>query len=255
VTRRIWKAALLVAAGAAGAGAAIAVASVPGSDGVISACYPITTNAAGHTVPAVPLPGVPAPHLRVIDTSAGQTCNTVNAAGGPPAEATIDWKQTGVPGLRGARGPAGHSATISGANVVTISGGGVITVAGSHGLTINTPSIKPGALPIGTLSLDGGAAPIKFDVFSESVAGTVSTGAGGGQVHELVITKHIDSSSPKLSKACASGEHFPRAVLTIRKAGGARDPIFLNVSISSFSMSSGGDRPTESLTLSFTKIS
>jgi hypothetical protein len=251
------RAAALVAAGAAGGGAALAVASVPGSDGVISACYPITTNAAGHTVPAVPLPGITAPYLRVIDTSAGQTCNTVKAGGGPPPEATIDWKQTGVPGLRGARGPAGHSATISGANVVTISGGGVITVAGSHGLTIDTPSIRPGALPIGTLSLDGGTAPIKFDVFSESVAGTLSTGAGGGQVHELVITKHIDSASPNLSKACASGEHFRRAVLTIRKAGGARDPIYVlqNLSISSFSMSSGGDRPTESLTLSFTKLS
>jgi hypothetical protein len=196
-------------------------------------------------------------YVRVIDTSAGQTCHTTTVKGSP-LEATLDWNQQGVPGAPGARGRAGRSATISGANLVTISGGGVVTVAADHGLPNNTPTIRPSANPVGTISITDGTSHIKFQVFSASFAKTRSSATGGApSVHELVLTKILDQASPTLARACANGKHFPRAVLTVRKAG-AGDPIYVltgGVSVSSFSMSSGGDRPTESLTFNFTKLS
>jgi hypothetical protein len=262
VTGRIWKAILLIAVGVAGGGAALAVASVPGSDGVISACYPVTTNGSGHTVPvtAAPAGSLAGPYLRVIDTSAGQTCHTLTAGQG---EGTLDFSQQGVPGAPGARGPAGRSATVVGANLLTISGGDVVTIAGSHGLTINTPTISPTAKPIGTMSITDGTTPITFQIFSMRFAGASATGGGGGAgkgATEVVVTKTQDSASPNLFQACANGQHFPRATLSLRKAGAgdANDPIYVlsgPVRVSSYSIGSGGDRPTESLTFSFTKVS
>jgi hypothetical protein len=256
---RLWKAVLLIAVGVAGGGAALAVASVPGSDGVISACYPVTTNGSGQTVPVTTTtPGsLLGPYVRVIDTSAGQTCHTLSAGRG---EATLNYKQSGVPGAQGAPGPAGRSATVVGGNLVTISGGDVITIAGSHSLTINTPPITPTAKPIGTMSITDGTTPITFQIFSVNFAGASATGGGGGAgkgATEVVVTKTQDSASPKLFQACANGKHFPKATLTVRKAG-AKDPIYLltgPLKVSSYNISSGGDRPTESLTFSFAKVS
>jgi len=55
-------------------------------------------------------------------------------------------------------------------------------------------------------------------------SGSVGGGAGVGKVQfsEFHITKVLDSSSPKLMLACASGAHFPEALLTCRKAGGSQ---------------------------------
>ncbi len=90
--------------------------------------------------------------------------------------------------------------------------------------------------------------------------GSASSGAGAGKVsvHDIHITKTVDRASPMLRQAAASGQRFPRVVLEMRKAGG--DPrayttyVLENVLISGFSMSSGGDRPQESLTLNFTRM-
>jgi hypothetical protein len=69
------RAALLLAVGAAGGGAALAVASVPDGSGLVSACYQVT--AAGATVP-VTTPG----NVRIIDPSANQHCNTAGLPAG-----------------------------------------------------------------------------------------------------------------------------------------------------------------------------
>jgi type VI secretion system Hcp family effector len=257
--QRVWKAAALLAVGAAGGGAALAVASVPDSNGVIHACVGIDASGKPTTDTG--------PNLRIVDPGAGQTCNTVNANGGPPSEANLAWNTLGATGPRGARGARGPAITIAGGNTLTISGGQVITVGGSHGVTINTPTITPNSRPIGNLKLPLGGAPTSLQIYSWSFGtGTSATGGGGGAgkspVHEIVITKTQDASSPKLSKACATGEHFKTVVLSVRKAGGGgggAGSTFLtikltDVTISSYQLSSGGDRPTESLTLNFTKI-
>jgi type VI secretion system secreted protein Hcp len=84
-----------------------------------------------------------------------------------------------------------------------------------------------------------------------------STGgqAGAPNVSEIMITKSVDSASPVLMKCAATGCHYPSATLYVRKAGGSQLEQYQlsDVMLSHFS-SSGGDRPTESITFNFTKI-
>ena len=55
--------------------------------------------------------------------------------------------------------------------------------------------------------------------------GTAHKGGGAGNgsvsVQDVVVSKHVDRSSPTLMKLCCSGKHFDKAVLTCRKAGGS----------------------------------
>ena len=56
-----------------------------------------------------------------------------------------------------------------------------------------------------------------------SQSGSMHVGGGGGagrvSVQDLVIVKNVDRASPTLMAHCASGEHIPEVVLTVRKAG------------------------------------
>ena len=72
--------------------------------------------------------------------------------------------------------------------------------------------------------------------------------------------KNTDKASPKLLKACATGQHYKSVIITVpKKSGGGNKQPFLEfklqeVIISSFQAGSGGhggSRPLESLTLNF----
>ena len=69
-----------------------------------------------------------------------------------------------------------------------------------------------------------------------SVEQPTSSGVGGGSgrgkavAGTLTWTHEYDKASPVLAKQCASGKHFPTAILTVRKAGGAQED-FLKVSM------------------------
>ena len=79
--------------------------------------------------------------------------------------------------------------------------------------------------------------------------------AGRPATGELLITKLVDKSSPTLLKACATGKHFHRAYLTLRKAG--ENPLEVTLTdalISSYSETGTTSTPTETLSLTFTKI-
>jgi type VI secretion system secreted protein Hcp len=90
-----------------------------------------------------------------------------------------------------------------------------------------------------------------------AIGGATGGGAGKVSVHDISITKHVDASSAKIFQACVTGKHYQKVLISMRKAGG--DPSYMNivlhdVFLSSYQKSSGGDRPTESLTLNFTKL-
>ena len=55
----------------------------------------------------------------------------------------------------------------------------------------------------------------------EGGGGFVGGGGGAGRVsvQDLVIVKNVDRATPTLMAHCASGEHIPEVVLTVRKAG------------------------------------
>lgn len=97
-----------------------------------------------------------------------------------------------------------------------------------------------------------------------SQSGTTHTGSGGGagkvNVQDLSLTHYVDSASPNLIKACCTGEHFEKATLTMRKAGGSPlDYVVLEleeviVTAVSTGGSSGEDLLMESVTLNFAKF-
>jgi type VI secretion system secreted protein Hcp len=87
------------------------------------------------------------------------------------------------------------------------------------------------------------------------------SGAGTGKVSfaDLTFMHELDKASPALYQACALGKHYPEALLTARKSGGEQLEYLTvkleTVFVSGVSVSQGGgDRPTESVTLSFGKV-
>ncbi len=94
--------------------------------------------------------------------------------------------------------------------------------------------------------------------------GSAGGGAGAGKasISSFNCLKASDAASPGLFQACCSGKHYPKATVTLQKAGGDSPVDYLkyefeNVYVESiqWSGSSGGDdRPTESLSLAFGKV-
>lgn len=86
------------------------------------------------------------------------------------------------------------------------------------------------------------------------------SGAGKVNVQDISFTKHVDTSSPNLIRACAKGTHFKQALLTVRKAGDK--PLeYIKITLTDLivtSISTGGsggeDRLTENVTLNFSKF-
>ena len=97
-----------------------------------------------------------------------------------------------------------------------------------------------------------------------SNSGTFHVGGGGGagkaNFQDISVTKWVDQSSAKLQLYCANGDHFDKAVLTVRKAG--KKPLeyiiitMHKVLITSVSTggSGGEDRLTENVTLNFAEV-
>ena len=61
----------------------------------------------------------------------------------------------------------------------------------------------------------------RWNIHQESTM-HAGSGLGSGKVSvtNLSFEHYIDRASPNLFKYCASGKHIPKAVLTMRKAGG-----------------------------------
>jgi len=112
---------------------------------------------------------------------------------------------------------------------------------------------------------------IEVDSFSWGVSqsGSVAGGSGGGagkvSFQDLHITKPTDKSSAALFQKCATGQHFQKCQLYVRKAGGdasGASSVFLKIEMDDVLVSSvefegaaqGDDRPSEDVTLNFTKI-
>ena len=93
---------------------------------------------------------------------------------------------------------------------------------------------------------------------SVSFAGGTGAGAGTVQFTDISFTKKLDKSSHGLMNACLTGNHIKSAVLTCRKAGGKQEDFYkvtlADVLVTGYSLNSGGDLPTESVSLNFTKV-
>ncbi|WP_137125149.1 type VI secretion system tube protein Hcp [Roseomonas sp. HF4] len=79
-------------------------------------------------------------------------------------------------------------------------------------------------------------------------------------VSEITMTKPTDGSSTKLFVAALTGELNKKVTISmVRTSAGSVQPYMVyeleGTGISGYSLSSGGDRPSESLSLNFDKIS
>jgi type VI secretion system secreted protein Hcp len=184
-----------------GAGTAVAIAAIPSSDGVITACR-VTTGAT---------PG----QLRVIDTEATppQTCTT--------NEATVTWNQQGPPGPQGDPGPPGDS----GSGTDTSGGGGSPFDTGQAG--------GPSAdifLAIDGIPGDSTDAQHKNQISIESFAFLAKRPStrtvGAVRFSALRLDKVYDVSSPRLLSAATSGRHLKSATVTFSTGS---DPSGINV--------------------------
>jgi type VI secretion system secreted protein Hcp len=108
----------------------------------------------------------------------------------------------------------------------------------------------------------------KIDILSWSWGlsntGTFHHGSGGGagkaEFADITITKYIDLASADLMAYCASGKHFAKGKIIVRKAGDK--PLeYLTIElekvlVASYSTggSGGDDRLTESFSLNFSKV-
>jgi type VI secretion system secreted protein Hcp len=93
--------------------------------------------------------------------------------------------------------------------------------------------------------------------------GVLGGGGGGkGSLSGLNVMKKADATSPKFYQKCMEGEHIAKASLTLLKAGGKEAVDFIkyeleNVFIDSVQYSGaegGDDTPTESISISFGKL-
>jgi type VI secretion system secreted protein Hcp len=103
---------------------------------------------------------------------------------------------------------------------------------------------------------------------SQATAAGHGGGAGGGGAgragrptfHDFSFVHHLDKASPLLMKACARGEHFSDATITVRKDGGSPQE-YLVITMSdvmvtsvSSSVSAEADDTTEAVVLTFRKV-
>jgi type VI secretion system secreted protein Hcp len=100
-----------------------------------------------------------------------------------------------------------------------------------------------------------------FGVTNAGTGGS-NLGSGGGRsnVQDMHFTKTVDASSPNLFIGCATGKHFPNAIVTVRRAGEKPQEYLTykltEVYISSITTSGheGGGIAQESVSLNFSKV-
>jgi type VI secretion system secreted protein Hcp len=106
---------------------------------------------------------------------------------------------------------------------------------------------------------------IEISSWGMCFSGPSSAGAGGtgsyARLESFTLSKSVDKSSPQLFLHCATGEHIPEVTVELCKDSATGKVVYLqyvmkDILVSSMCPggSSGGDRPTESLSLNFTKI-
>ena len=190
-------------AAALGAGAAVAVGQIPGSNGVIHGCY-ATADANGGQLKA----GYGA--LRVIDPSQqGQDVPT-DEYQCTPEEAAISWNQRGPEGPRGPVGASGAKGA-TGANGAT----GSISLIGNTNFQISGSRHDELFLKLDGIKGESQDHGHKGEIEVESFAfgserplvTTSAPDAGSGKVtiSTFSIVKKLDKSSPQLQRDLALG--------------------------------------------------
>ncbi len=144
-----------------------------------------------------------------------------------------------------------------------------VLVIGASGIPGIAAITSPVVMQLELTGIAGDSAdprhPGTIDVqgFSSGVQLPVTSSSGGlgskASFSNLSVTKLVDKSTPSLFFFCASGTHLAKATLYVRPANSTNDMykvILQDVVIASVNntFAAGGDRPTETITLSYSKI-
>jgi type VI secretion system secreted protein Hcp len=112
-----------------------------------------------------------------------------------------------------------------------------------------------------TIKGEEGAIKLTSFEFSATSVADTTTGLASGkrQLSEIVVTKAADTTSVGIFKSFLTGENKQNVEIDFvtTEHEGAKPYLtfkFENVLISSYSLSSGGDRPTESISFNYQKI-
>lgn len=93
---------------------------------------------------------------------------------------------------------------------------------------------------------------------STPAGATANREASEPSVSEVTVTKMLDGSSPKLFTESATGAAGKKVEIHLVSTGSPGNTYveytLTNALISAYSLSSGGDRPSESISINFTKI-
>ena len=118
----------------------------------------------------------------------------------------------------------------------------------------------------GDVTTEGFKNWIELNSFQFGVSRGVSSGAGGAtressapSISEIVVTKYFDASSAKLYQDSLAGDFDTKVQIKMTTTTKNKVETFLtyeltDCGVSSYSQSSGGDAPTESLSLNYVKI-
>ena len=107
-----------------------------------------------------------------------------------------------------------------------------------------------------------GDGSVRYELIScehglQNIVSGGSSAVGKVVFSDLSVMLSMEKSTPKLVRACATGVNLPAVQITF--CDGSVRPYFIvrleNSLLKTYHNSSGGDRPTESLSFSYAKIS
>ena len=152
------------------------------------------------------------------------------------------------PSVRGVGGPSRWRRLLGAAGVLLLLGGALRDAAGSAYLFVtNAP---------GEVTVAGYAGWIQIDSFQHGMGKTATNNPS----HlDVTISKSLDKSSPKLVELCNLGKPSFLAKIDFTETVNNQEVRYYSLSLSGvlitgYSLSSGGDRPTESVYLHYSRI-
>jgi type VI secretion system secreted protein Hcp len=120
----------------------------------------------------------------------------------------------------------------------------------------------------GEASTKGHEKEIELSSFSFGASNPSNVGSGSGSgagkvdLSSISIQKQVDLSSAKLFQKCCEGKHFDTATIVCREAGGDSPVEYWTIKLKqvfidniSWGASSGGGKPSESISVSFAEVS
>jgi type VI secretion system secreted protein Hcp len=88
---------------------------------------------------------------------------------------------------------------------------------------------------------------ISFNIGASSAGHMGAQGAGGSgkvHLHDVTVTKHVDSATPKLFDYCVSGKHIKKAQIQLTTTFGGAQQVYLDITLTDVFITSIHDSHT-----------